>query len=175
MRVPNVSARASLSALSPCPSCSPCSLRVMRARGVFALCLVLVAWFWVLKIRLRLAGKEPEANIFSVDDVFAAARNPKGVKQCMEKVELKHLSPEGRVYYRVFNSTAVPYEVILGYRDFKAGASVDDVVRGCNCMDFVKRGGVCKHAGACCLHLLRNTASLASRGHLWRRKAFGRL
>ena len=122
------------------------------------LSLVLVAWFWVLKIRLRLAGKEPEANIFSVDDVFAAARNPKGVKQCLDKVELKHLSPEGRVYYRVFNSTAVPYEVILGYRDFKAGASVDDVVRGCNCLDYAKRGGVCKHAGACCLHLLRNTA-----------------
>ena len=44
-----------------------------------ALCLsvVMVAWFWVLKIRLRLAGKEPEANInFTDEDLHKSTRNP---------------------------------------------------------------------------------------------------
>ena len=121
--------------------------------AIHALCLsvVMVAWFWVLKIRLRLAGKEPEANInFTDEDLYKSMRNPALMKGYIDKVELKYLSPEGRVFYTVYNSTAVPYEVILDYTRFQAGATPAEVVRGCNCRDYVKRGGVCKHAGACC-------------------------
>ena len=82
------------------------------------------------------------------------------MKAYIDKVELRYLSPDGRVYYKVYNDTAVPYEVILDYRGFQAGATPADVVRSCNCKDYVKRGGVCKHAGACCHHLLRHTAEV---------------
>ena len=51
-------------------------------------------------------------------------------------MELKYLSPEGRVFYTVYNSTAVPYEVILDYTRFQAGATPAEVVRGCNCKDW---------------------------------------
>jgi hypothetical protein len=121
----------------------------------------MVAWFWVLKIRLRLAGKEPEANInFTDEDLYNSMRHPTLMKGYIDKVELLHLSSEGRVFYRVYNDTATPYEVVLDYTGFQAGATPAQVVRSCNCKDFVKRGGVCKHAGACCHHLLRHTAEV---------------
>ena len=31
------------------------------------------AWFWVIKLKLRLSGQEPEANVFSEAEVFATA------------------------------------------------------------------------------------------------------
>ena len=84
----------------------------------------------------------------------------KGMKACVEHVRLLHLSPEGRVRYEVQGSSVTPYSVTLDFRAFKQGSAPEYVVLGCNCMDFVKKGGVCKHAGACCHHLLRHTAEV---------------
>ena len=118
------------------------------------------AWLWVLKLRLRLSGREPEANVFSEADVFATARNPKGVKACSSKLTLQHLSGDGKVHYKVQASGTGEYLVLLDYRAFRAGGSPGQVVLSCTCIDYVTKGGVCKHGGACCLHLLQRTSEV---------------
>ena len=113
------------------------------------------------KVRLRLSGMEPEANVvFTDEQLYLAVKNKKGMKECVKRVTLLHLTPEGRVRYEVQGSSTVPYHVLLDYRAFKSGGPPLNVVLGRNCKDYVKHGGVCKRAGACCHHLLRHTAEV---------------
>jgi hypothetical protein len=109
--------------------------------GLF-LGLALGAWFWVCrifamnkKVRLRLSGMEPEANVvFTDEQLCRSVRNVKGMKACVEHVRLLHLSPEGRVRYEVQGSSVTPYSVTLDFRAFKQGSAPEYVVLGCNCM-----------------------------------------
>ena len=121
-------------------------------------------WQWHLKVRLRLAGFEPEANVFTAQQVWEVTRSARKVGALLDKVELDHKTPEGRVVLHVQGSEATPYVVELDSVKFLQGSPPGDVVLKCTCLDHLSRGPMCKHAGAACLYLRSHLAELQQLG-----------
>ena len=125
---------------------------------------VFVSWFAALKLKLRLAGFEPEANVvFSAGDVWSVVRSAKRVEALLDKVRLLHRTEEA-LFLTVQGSEVRPYEVELSLPLLYSGASPQAVVVKCACMDHVQRGPVCKHAGAACLYVRSHLSEVSQVG-----------
>jgi len=131
------------------------------AAWIGTLCLFVITWYtwhWVLKCKLRLSGKEPEANVsvFKESDVWAVVRSHRKVPELLNRVRLDSFSSDGHVLFSVQGRELTPYVVALDWSLVNQGRGPAEVVVRCSCMDHLNRGPVCKHAGAACLHLLRS-------------------
>eukprot|EP00969_Alexandrium_andersonii_P346936 15338690-Alexandrium_andersonii.AAC.1 len=95
-----------------------------------------------------------ELNWLSKSAVRAAVRNRQGAEELVATVQLASRSSHKPAVFSVASAqtTGRSYGVDVELRS-PPGAAPADIIRYCGCMDHLKRGPICKHAGAVLLTL----------------------